>query len=900
MTTPTGPLTGTVVGRYRIGPLLGRGGMGDVYRAEDPELQRAVALKVLPDSVVGDPDRLSRFVQEARAASALNHPHLVSVYEIGKARATSHEPRATAAVSGAVHYIAMELVKGDTLRQMIDARRLDLRKTIDYCAQAAEAIAAAHAEGIVHRDLKPENLMVAEGGYVKVLDFGLAKLRAAPVVAQGGDQPTLTAGTTPGVIMGTVGYMSPEQAQGLPVDHRSDIFSFGCVLYEAATGARPFQGASSVDTMHHIIHDQPAPLSSAVPGAPAELQRIVRKSLAKNPEDRYQSMKELAIDLRDLRRELESGSSPSVTAAAPSRPWRKAVAIGGGAVVVAALVTAAVLMQGRRAATGEAARPLSIERVTASGNVIDAVISPDGKYIAYVESAGGQQTLWLRQTGGTRPLQLDRPAGGFWGVTFSKDMTSVYYAIKNAAQPLGTLYTIPILGGSPRPLLSAIDSPVTFSPDGSRVAYFRIEPDGTGASSLVTAGADGSNPQALVTKRPPEFFAPGFFVAPTWSPDGRAIAAAVRNSSTRDAGIVTIHVDDRSEHPFTRRHADATFTEWLPDGSGIVYAARAFGELGTGNGGQLWLQPYPSGDVRRITSDIIEYRTASITADGRSLLTVGFEATGRISVLPVAGGEERRVASDRYDGNSGLAWNPDGQRIFYTHVVRTELNIWSKSIDGSDPREVVTRVRPGGIAVTSDGRTLVFAAERDRTIKLWRADADGSNIRAIASVSDPTWITIAPDGRWVFFTSSMGGSPSTFKVPIDGGEPAVVAPLFERAALSRDGLLMAGVYRENVKAGLSLGVLEVATGKPVKVFPNFAPATGSGGIAFTPDGKSLLYTTVERSNVWKRALEGGEPEKVTNLPELAIIRFALSPDGKSFLLCRGAVLRDAVLLTNFR
>ena len=498
MTPSGGPLTGTTVGRYRIGTLLGRGGMGEVYRADDSELRRPVALKVLPEAVVGDPDRLERFVQEARTASALNHPHLVSIYDIGEAQpAGQRRP---------IHFIAMELVDGVTLRDLIDAPHRDLKKMLDYAMQAADALAAAHAAGIVHRDIKPENLMVAAGGYIKVLDFGLAKLRAEPaLLAAAAEESTLATGTTPGIVMGTVGYMSPEQAQGRTVDNRSDIFSFGCVLYEMATGARAFGGQSAIDTLHQIINVDPTPLSSKLPSAPMELQRIVTKCLAKDPEDRYQSMKEVAIDLRGLRRQLDSGAAATTgtTAAAVPRvsnqSWLWWLAGGSAALV---LLVAAYMMS--KSGGRETGATLSIARITASGNVIDAIISSDGKYLAYVESLGGRQSLWLRQVGGTRPIELVQPSQiGFWGIAFSRDGQSVYYGAKTAAQPNGALFQIPTLGGASRQVLTDIDSPVTFSPDGSRLAFYRVNLS-NGESSLVIAGADGANAQVLSTCRPPE------------------------------------------------------------------------------------------------------------------------------------------------------------------------------------------------------------------------------------------------------------------------------------------------------------------------------------------------------------------------------------------------------------
>ena len=573
MTAPDGYLSGTSLGRYRVGPLLGRGGMGEVYRAEDVELRRGVALKVLPESLVGDPDRLARFIQEARTASSLNHPHIVAIFDIG--RAVPQREDGEAAAPHPVQYIAMELVAGTTLRGAIDERRLDLKKTLEYLGQAAEALSAAHAAGVVHRDLKPENLMVADGGYIKVLDFGLAKLRSEAGLLQNAGTPTVSAGTSPGVVMGTAAYMSPEQAQGRPVDHRSDVFSFGCILYEAATGVRPFSGHSVIDTLHQIIHADPAAIASRLPSAPADLQRLVRKCLAKDPDERYQSMKELAIDLRDLRRQLDSG--PVVAAAQPRRS--RGLAIAG--VLLAALGTAAGVFgwwRGRDNQPAQGAGQLVFETLTNSGNVIDAAVSPDGNYLAYVESAGGRQGLWLRQVSGARAIEL-LPSGtvGFFGIGFSNDGTSIYYVLKDRDNPDGTLFQIPVLGGTPRLVLTGADSGPSFSPDGGRFAYLRAGYPAPGSSAVMIANADGSDARPLITRQAPDVFSPGFFASPSWSPDGMRISASLRNGVTRDGRVLTIAVADGSTTDFPDRFGDATFTQWLPDGSGFLFVARAIG-----------------------------------------------------------------------------------------------------------------------------------------------------------------------------------------------------------------------------------------------------------------------------------------------------------------------------------
>ena len=553
MASLTGYLTGTTLGRFRVGPLLGRGGMGEVYRAEDGELRRSVALKVLPESLLGDADRLARFTQEARTASALNHPHIVAIYDIGR-----QTPAGAANGARPVQYVAMELVAGSSLRDILDARRLDLKRALDYLTQTADALAAAHAAGIVHRDLKPENLMVADGGYVKVLDFGLAKLQAQPAPLEAG-AATVTAGTSPGMVMGTVGYMSPEQAQGLPVDQRADIFAFGCILYEIATGTRAFSGTSAVDTLHRIIHDQPEPLTVRMPSAPSELQRIVRKCLAKDPDERYQSMKEVAIDLRDLRRQLESGAIAAPAAAAPAPRRSRVAASAFAALAMLAAVTAYWQAHRSPPAAGSHAQ---MERLTQSGNVIDAVISPDGKYFAYVESSGGRQGLWYRQINGSRALELvPADSVGFWGVAFGRDGTSIYYALKSNVETTGALYEIPVLGGTPRRLLAGIDSAGAPSPDGTRLVYLRADYPATGSSSVMVAAADGSGARVLASVKAPDLFAPGFFAVASWSPDGARIAATIRNGKTRDARLVTIDAASGAVADLPGRYRDATFTE---------------------------------------------------------------------------------------------------------------------------------------------------------------------------------------------------------------------------------------------------------------------------------------------------------------------------------------------------
>jgi eukaryotic-like serine/threonine-protein kinase len=894
-----GYLSGSTLGRYRVGPLLGRGGMGEVYRADDVDLHRAVALKVLPESLVGDADRLTRFIQEARTASSLNHPHIVAIYDIGRGVPLGADGLAVPDARP-VQYIAMELVAGATLRAVLEARRPDLKRTLEYLGQAAEALAAAHAAGIIHRDLKPENLMVADGGYVKVLDFGLAKLRNDGGLAAGPAGPTVSAGTSPGIVMGTVGYMSPEQAQGHTVDHRSDIFAFGCVLYEASTGARAFAGHSVVDTLHQIIHTDPAPLTARLPAAPPELQRIVRKSLAKDPEDRYQSFKDLAIDLRDLRRQLDSG--PVAAAVEPARRSARAL-VGYGLIVLLAVAAGGfAAWRMRHAESAGVSRPLEFEMLTSSGSVIDAAPSPDGKYLAYVDSSGGKQGLWLRQLGGTHAIELVPGAVvGFWGLTFSNDGTSLYYVIKATGDPDGTLYQIPVLGGTPRRVLSGIDSPVSFAPDGSRFAYLRVAHPAPGSSAVMVAAADGSGARPLVTRSAPDLIAPGFFAAPSWSRDGARIVVGVRNGTTRDARLVVIDATTGSTADLPERYGDVTFTYWLPDGSGFLFVARTPGTAAPGFGGQIYFQPYPSGAARRVTNDLVDYRVARVPADGASIVTIGFDASVGIWTAPLDNpAAARKLPTLRGDGLFGAVWTHDAQRILIGTYIRDSREIWSITPDGLDRREFITEGGALWPCPSPDGRFVAFYSSRRGQLGIWRAKPDGSEPRLVTATADPSYLNVSPDSQWIYFTSAKSGASSTWRAPADGGDAVLVAPRLERGAVSPDGTLLAGAYAEMPSGRRSLGILPVDGGPPAHLFPDFAIPSGAGMIGWTPDGGSVLYTTVERNNIWRQRLTGGPPEKLTAYADLGIFRFDLSRDGRQLAMVRGTQMRDAFLIRNFR
>jgi Tol biopolymer transport system component len=568
---------GDGISHYRIVGALGSGGMGEVYLAQDLTLERSVALKVLPPLLVRNEERLRRFVIEAKAASSLNHPSIVTIYEIGSG-AIEHDGEA----KGSIHYIAMERIDGHTLAELIHTDKEDLRRLLGYLAQAADGIAKAHAAGIVHRDLKPSNIMVSRDGFAKVLDFGLAKLTEARASDDGASvAPTRTGdGTGAGTVMGTVGYMSPEQVQGRSVDHRSDIFSFGCILYEAVTRRRAFEADSAVDTMHKILHDAPVETHELNPKAPADLRRLVRRCLAKSPDQRLQSMKDLAIELREiadgydaLSNSASSGSGVSAVGALPRPVERRGWLVGGIAaaavLVVTGLVGGYVVMSRRGPAVGGAAAPdMKMTVLMSRDDLQEVVISSDGRYLAYVTSAEEKTSLNVRQvrTGGDVRI-LPPQEFRIRGISFSPDGDYVYYLNEDPVSPsYSALFQVPSLGGTPRKVFFDVDTAASFSPDGSRVCFRRGAPNLNADTLVIGDLGTGKDRELARVTTPVQFVS-----APAWSPDGQRIAYEDSQSSAFQLYWVS------SDGSATASVLSDTYVDrspaWSPDGQSIAFVS---------------------------------------------------------------------------------------------------------------------------------------------------------------------------------------------------------------------------------------------------------------------------------------------------------------------------------------
>ena len=877
-------MIGSTVGRYRIDSLLGEGGMGRVYKAFDTSLGRPAAVKVLDPRVIADPDRLQRFIREARTASSLNHPNVVTIYEVGE-------------LPEGGHFIAMELVEGETLREVLGRGRPDLPRALEWIAQLADGIATAHAAGITHRDLKPENVVVSRNGFAKILDFGLAKLHEA---AREPDPQTKTAvmSTTPGAVLGTVGYMSPEQAGGADVDHRSDIFSIGCILYECVTGRRPFVGDSSIDTLHKIIYAEPPPLEEKAPDVPRELHRIVRKTLAKDKDQRYQSAKDLAIDLRELKSDLSSQPRLSgIREAPPSRSSRWPMWLAAAAVAMAAVLGAIALRKRAAApvAAATARAPMSIARVTMSGNVIGSAMSPDGEYIAYAYSDAGKHSLWVRQLATSSALQLREPSPmGMWGLKFAPDSRSIYYTVKSPAEGQGALYEIPILGGQPRRLLTNIESAVTFSPDGTKIAFHRIHTPKPGDSSIVIANADGTAEKTIITKSPPEYLAPHFWASPDWSPDGKSIATWLRRRGI--AKLVGVDTQTGAMQALLPREFRSPGSiAWLRDGSALLLTASE----GRGVAGQIWLAiPGANGTVRPITTDLFDYRTVTVSSDGEKVIAVASDTNAAIWKTAVdATTPAVKLSEGRYDGNGGVSLAPDGSLI-YASFDNGKWSIWS--VDDTRNRRQLTTGEFGALspAVSHDGKTIVFIMFRDRDTVLARMNRDGRDVRVLCpiAISSPQQPAITSDDRWVFFASTIEGVERIWKVSIEGGTAERVTSYdSQRVAVSPDGKRIAFV----IPGGL--GIANIDGSGFTKIADNVSQ-TSMSSVHWTADGKALLHNAGlnDRVNVWLHPLDGSPPRKATRFDDEYVLRFDVGADGKTLAVTRGVLSRDAVLIKNFR
>jgi len=893
------------LGQYRILGHIGSGGMGEVYEAHDSKLERNVALKILPAHLVADEERLRRFVQEAKSVSGLSHPHIITVHEIGSAQPSPGDGSGEMAQT---HYIAMELIDGETLRQKIYAVPQDLRSVLAVLAQAADGLAKAHAAGIVHRDLKPDNIMVTREGYAKVLDFGLAKLIEPKMLTGTTNAPTaVREATHEGVVLGTLGYMSPEQVQGKAVDHRSDIFSFGCILYEAVARRKAFEAESSIDILHKIVHSEPVAVSDINPQAPAELRRMIRRCLAKDPERRYQSMKDLAIELRDLADEFDqlspgSGSNPAQTILPPPFRSRVSMLITLAVVAIALSVLGWWIVSKQNAESNEKGKTFSdmkLTNLTTHGKASTATISPDGRYVVYVKEASGGKSIFLRQTATASEVQILPPTDKLLSIyfTFSRDGNYLYSVSREKGSSLGKLSVVPTLGGSPRHLIDDVDTPVTLSPDEKHLAFARFSP-AKRETALIVAGVDGTNERALVIRREPEFFARRG-AAPSWSPDGKSVAVI---SGTWKGGVnhnITLaSVDGKSARNLIPRWwFEFRHLAWLPDGSGVV----ALGQEVESGLDQLWIVSVPRGETRRVTNDLNSYSGVSVTADGKSLASVQEEALINLQIYSTEDLTRGRGVTNPAERNSfdDFEVGPDGS-AWFSSIASGNFDVWRVTSSG-ERKQITTNAKADFEPVPAhDGRSIFFQTERAGSAQLWSMNADGSGEKFLIDLQENVQgFDVSPDDRWVVYSIQN----ALWALPAGGGRPRKLGDfLAVIPQYSPDGKWIGGLFRLGVEPNPYRVAVIPSDGGSVRSISMPSPTMARPFLRWTPDGSGLAYINLVDgvSNIWIQPIDGSAAKQLTHFDSEEIFDFSWTDDGKQLYLTRGSTRGDVVLITDFR
>jgi serine/threonine protein kinase/Tol biopolymer transport system component len=922
-------LIGKKVSHYRILQVLGGGGMGVVYKGEDLKLGRSVAIKFLPGELASDPKAFTRLESEARAASALEHPNICPIYELGE-----HEGQP---------FIVMQLLEGQTLQERIESagqqrKPLSTSEVLDLALQVLAGLEAAHEKGIIHRDIKPANIFItANRREAKILDFGLAKMveqnlsnspptnQAALTETSASQIPRVALSnlrlTRTGTTMGTAYYMSPEQVRGEMLDARTDVFSFGLVLYEMATGQRAFPGNTAAVVHDAILHFAPPPIQQLNPELSDRLEPIITKALEKDRKLRYQSAADMRTDLQRLKSEMDSGlwaasgdTSDGSAIAAITQQHKTGVVLSG-LVALAVLVAAGFGIYSLIIRTGpQPFKDFTVTQITNTGRAEQAAISPDGKYVFHVHNENGMRNIRLRNilTGSDTQIIAPAPAR-YKTLVFSPDGNYLYFRqLINSAGTEWDLYRLPVLGGTPQLIARDVDSDITFSPDARRLAFVRANDPEPGKYRLLSANLDGGDETVLAIENILGVGNEAYPPFSAWSGNGKRIAYSYAKMSDLPGVIRAFDLVSKRFSVFQQVANTLTFeVRWLPSDRWLMVV---YSEKGPNFGrSQIGEVSIADGKLHPVTRDTNSYNTLTLSADGRTAATIQVKTIDTLDLFPNLGlnSQPAAVPRSQVEDVSAFDWTTDGKFIVSdgSKLLRVGTDGVKEMALASDPSAAVLSV-----AHCSNTYVLVnwaYRAGRDGST-IWRVNPDGSNPKQLSSGTYDTSPACSPDGKWAYYVDSV---QTLMRVPVEGGPAEVVpgskAPNFHRLLgsvdFSPDGrhlVLIADTFdpvANRPHGKIAIVDLDSRSGSlPHLVDSDPRVAAGSiytGGARFSPDGKSVVYVIREGAgNLWMQPLDGSPGHQITNFTSDQITGFRWSPDGKTLAVMRAHNTSDVVVL----